>query len=104
MKTITKEIDKGRQAVIYTEILKQGTNKFRVRIKSDSYEFQCFASVDYWNGNEWKNVHTKKFDNMKTPNGLAYVSGEIGQTKFKQDRDDLINIALEIVGESKGVG
>lgn len=79
----------------YGLALEATTHKLKVAIRSDSYDNQCYARVKRWNGNEWKLVHA--LGNMKTKKGLAYGSTSATTSAFKDDRNDLIRVALEVL-------
>ena len=97
MKTITKQIGNGRQKVTYTEIVQtdDGT-KLRVEVASDSYQRQCHARVQRWDGEQWRFVHGIHFSNMKTETGLCY-SGNVTDESFKADRDGLLQVAQAVL-------
>jgi len=98
MKTIDRQIAQGRQSINFTEVIEFDGHKLRISIKSDSYNFQSYARISRWNGEEWKQVHFIHFSEMKTPSGLCYQPNEKCDYKhFINDRDQLIKVAKEII-------
>jgi hypothetical protein len=94
---IDVELSKGRQSLNYQEIVKIGDDKVRIRIKSDSYDFQSYARIEVWgNENKWNNIHNIPFANMATPPELYYHSNA-NKRSFKVDRDKLIDVATSIL-------
>jgi hypothetical protein len=95
------EIGKGRQDVNYSETLRIGDRKFRVRIKSDSYDFQCYARIEALDQAElkWNVVASIHHSAMKTRDGLAYVPNNSWNTPkwFKEDRDNLIDQVQDLL-------
>lgn len=65
MKTLHKDItqDKGRQSLMGTYIVQDDDHKLKATIKRNAYDFQSYATVDRWNGEEWKRVVS--FDILK---------------------------------------
>jgi len=86
--TIHKEVSAGRQSVNYKEILMLDEMKLRIRIKSDSYDFQCFARVSVWSEENlrWEQIDFIPFANMQTPKGLLYKRGGSSEEHFRGDR------------------
>ena len=107
MESIDVKVSKGRQDLRYLEILKMGGKKFRISIRSDSYDFQCHAKISIWNSDkdEWNLVYSIPYSEMKTESKLYYIckSKKIdlksysAKSKFKEDREELIRLADEIV-------
>lgn len=104
------EISKSRQSVHFVELIEflwtdeEGTHKakLRIAIKSDSYDFQSFARIAKWDGNQWQPMANIPYSNMKTPHGM-YVWGEVeprwtNPRNFEGDREALIKKAKEILG------
>jgi len=91
-----QEIGIGQQSVTFTEVIKLGEAKLRIRIKSDAYEFESFACIDIWDqaGSKWNSLSTIHFSNMKTPHGLLK---DRNPANFEQDRERLIKKAKEIL-------
>lgn len=108
---ISRSITTGRQDVYYRETFKilinSDEHKLRIFIESDSYEAQCRAHIDKWNGTEWKQVHYISYNAMKTP-ACMYTSTPFRNRKsvpveegihvFQSDRDELLRVACEILG------
>jgi hypothetical protein len=102
MKTLNKEVGLGRQDLNYKEIAEIAGHKVRVRIKSDSYDFQSYAIVEVFSELKWNQVDFIHFSQMNTPEGLYYKvdrNGELSTSEchFKKDRDALIKIASEVL-------
>lgn len=109
MKTISKSISKARQSIDYKEILKLEDAKLRILIKSDSYEHQCYARIEKWDGDKWHTIDSIHYADMSTPNQMAYMKfnqplnvtpNEITRNNeqyFSLDRKKLLAVALEVL-------
>ena len=103
MKTLKKEISKGKQDLNFLELLQLDDHKLRITIKSDSYRFQCYAKIYVWSdtNKEWSLIDSIHPDNMQTEDKLAYMSRDIDYKKsfnlFAKDRKSLIDIAKKIL-------
>jgi len=97
----TVNLSKGQQSVLYTELLKYGTHRLRIRIKSDSYAFQSFACIERWDGTQWQPAADIHYGSMDTPTGLHYTydKADIDQLRpeFKVDRDTLLRDAMWVL-------
>lgn len=102
-KTYNTEIGNGRQSVEYTETLKASlldlTTKLQIRIKSDSHDFQSYARIFRFDGEQWQPIDALHYSTMKTPTKLAYGRSDsqalLGY--FKSDRDTLLKQATDIL-------
>lgn len=66
-------ISKDDQNVILTELYRTTElHRLRVRIRSNSYKFQCFAIVEKWDGDKWQEVWHIEPSSMETREGLCY--------------------------------
>lgn len=94
------EIAKGRQSVNAQQIFSIGGAKIRVRIKSDAYDFQSYATAEVWSAESlsWNEVHSIQPANMATQHGLAYKPTAPHAGDFLQDIDTLVRVAAEVIG------
>ena len=107
IKELAGQIAKGRQDVDYhrTEVVEQSASgkkhKFKFTIRSNSYKFQCCASVSVWNENElkWNPVLKIPAEAMTTENELCYwpTDRPITVRQFQDDVDELRRVALSVV-------
>ncbi len=97
MKTIKREISKGRQDVSYVEILTLADYKIKVSICSDAYDFQSYARIYVWKDLAWSLIDTIRYSEMSTKPGLVYSPKTIDPSYFLHDRDSLIEIAEKIL-------
>jgi hypothetical protein len=99
--TIHRDIAKGRQSVVFTETLQVGAAKLRIRIESDSYDFQCSARIEAFSPTDlkWNPLAHIHHANMKTPDKLVYHPANEGTNPayFQADRDNLLNQARAIL-------
>lgn len=95
---IDRNVAIGRQDVTYTEVLRCGTHKLRVSINSNAYDFQSWARIDAFDPKalQWNLLASIPYALMKTPHGL-YVRRGAGAGEFMEDRDQLVNLAVEIL-------
>lgn len=104
MKTTTtsSQIGKTNQAGLYRETLKAYANMehstLRIDIKADSHKPQGHATIERWNGSEWKPLASIFAAAMETDKDIAYrPHGPIAQD-FSKDRETLLRLATEILG------
>jgi len=111
IKTINSEIGKSRQGVSYTELLEINVDvfaprdakkeKLRVRIYSDSYDFQSYAKAELYSPTrgEWSEIASRHYSQMGTPTKLAYLPDATGEKPawFQIDRDYLVDLAIKIL-------
>ncbi len=75
VKTLDLEFSVGRQDVICTVLAQMGEHKLRLRLRSDSYKFQCHAYAEVLqkaDGIKWERLVSIDHSNMATPEGLCY--------------------------------
>lgn len=99
---ITRVVSKHGQAAKVTEIVEIRGRRFRIRLKSDSYDVQSYARIEVWNGDRWNLVHEIPGPAMETPHGLAYERWPDDfedklAAKFQNDRDELVLVAVAVV-------
>jgi hypothetical protein len=93
---ISQEISKGRQSIDAERILALETGerkiKVRLKIKSDSYDFQSYARADVFNPESlsWNPLASIPYSNMKTKTGLVYQPGQVGWEAFETDLQTLL--------------
>lgn len=94
--TIDIQCPYGRtdQKATYIEVLTHGTDKLRIHIVSDSYDFQKSAKISRWNGEKWHMVHALHFSEMKT--SASYLRN-CSEVEFKADRDQLLKVAKAVL-------
>lgn len=73
MKKLSSNISKNGQHVNMVYVCEVKGRKVRVRIQSDSYDFQSYARAEVWDGNKWNEVATRPYSQMDTPYGLCYA-------------------------------
>ena len=95
-KTIYVEVSAGAgQTNSYTETLKIGDRKLRIRIHSDSYDFQSWARIETFDpvASKWNQLADIHYSNMRTR--VAYRDARAAD--FKIDRDNLLAQAIAIL-------
>ena len=105
MKTtlLFEQISKGQQDVIAERVLRltEGDKsvKIRVKIKSDSYDFQCYAKSEAYNPQtlSWNPIASIGFSNMKTKKSLAFTPHPVGFSAFEADINTLVAQTVAIV-------
>lgn len=98
MKSLNKEIGKGRQSVFYKETLEYKGKKLRIEIKSDSHRFQCYATVSLFGDSQWNQIDSIHYSRMKTEDSLVYRPNILPNEKdFKADRDRLVELAKDVL-------
>jgi hypothetical protein len=97
---IHSDIARGRQSVNAIFLFDRGTAKARIKICSDSYDFQSFARVELFSPTDlnWNVVGYIPYPEMKTPHKLAYLPTGTAQENFMADFDRLLAIVDGLVG------
>ncbi|MCK9434346.1 MAG: hypothetical protein M0R32_05870 [Candidatus Cloacimonetes bacterium] len=88
------------QSWFYTHIEILGPNKYRVRIRRNAYDFQCYAIVEIWTGKKWSQVISRPIEEMSC-NSVSYTQetlSEADKTRFKVDATNLLALAVRIAG------
>lgn len=112
MTILQRDINRGRQSLELVEVSTldwvdtgEAENsvapRLRVRIVSDSYDFQSYAICEIWGGIGWSEISNIHYSQMKTKTKLYYEVKEVDAIIhfrcFEADRDRLIDLALEIL-------
>lgn len=102
---ILENLYNGRQSVVFEgicKITKEKINKkIRILIKKDSYDFQSYAKIQYWDGSEWK--HVTSLDWNKTKSKELFHNKNVDElttlerSHITSDKNELIKIAEEII-------
>ncbi|MGF6281912.1 hypothetical protein ABH908_000055 [Pseudomonas frederiksbergensis] len=97
---IHSDIARGRQSVNAIFLFNRGTAKARIKICSDSYDFQSFARVELFSPTnlDWNVVGYIPYPEMKTPHKLAYMPTGTDRENFMADFDRLLGIVDGLVG------
>lgn len=97
---IHSDIARGRQSVNAIFLFNRGTAKARIKICSDSYDFQSFARVELFSPTElkWNVVGHIPYTEMNTPHKLAYIPTGTAKDNFMADFDRLLGIVDGLVG------
>jgi len=91
VKTIFREVWQIGQKMGLTEVVGRGSLRLRIRVVSDSYVDQCINVVECWDGDQWRELHTR---HVLVPRGLAYGKDRGPVVKA---RDTLLEEALAIL-------
>tara|TARA_B100000073_G_C23609123_1_gene523771 strand:- start:320 stop:634 length:315 start_codon:yes stop_codon:yes gene_type:complete len=103
MKSIKKQISKGKQDLQLDEMIQLDDHKLRITIKSDSYRSQCYAKIYVWSKHkeEWSLIDSIHPDNMQTEEKLSYAVSNTDYKKsfhlFANDRKQLIDVAKKVL-------
>lgn len=99
IEVISEDVSKGRQDVVKTWVLAVGTQKIRIQIKSDSYDFQSHARAEIWDDQKkgWNFVHSIHFGNMATKDKLFYSPAWQSPANFKADYEELLRVTLKVI-------
>lgn len=97
---IQADIALGRQSVNATFIFERGPARVRIKICSDSYDFQSFARAELFSPTDlkWNVVGHIPYAEMKTPHKLAYIQTGKAKDNFMADFDKLLGIVDGLVG------
>jgi hypothetical protein len=95
-----EEYGKGRQELRYTAVLvpELASQRIRVRIKRDSYDFQSYALAEVYDTtrNEWNEIVRIHYNNMSPSSAYS------DEAKFKNavtvDASILLDRALKVLG------
>lgn len=97
---IQSDISRGQQDVNAIYIFERGPAKVRIKIRSDSHDFQSYARVELLSPTDlkWSVVGHVPFTDMKTPHKLAYSKTGVAPGNFHADFDRLLIIADSLLG------
>lgn len=89
----------GQQSLEYRAIWQTGKHKMRVRRKRDAYDFQSYATIERWNGEEWRKVESIPYREMATCQGDSYVVHDVPRPLEAElsDEAELIRLASLIL-------
>ena len=102
-KTISKEIVRVQQDVLYTETVTALDFKLKIEISSNAYDFQSYARISVFSKEslQWNVVASIQGPAMKTPHGLYAQRADGTQERhFVADRKELIRQAGNILDVS----
>lgn len=103
MKTIKKQISKGKQDLQLDEILQlDNNNTIRINIKSDPYISNCYARIYVWaDTKEWSLIDSIHPDNMQTEHEISFSVLDTDYKNyfhlFSNDRKSLIDVAKKVL-------
>lgn len=101
--TISEQIGKGRQSIDAERIMRLENEaravKVRIKIKSDSYDFQSYARAEVFDqaALKWNQVASIHYSKMSTPSKLAYVKPTCNFSVFERDIQKLLDETIAIV-------
>lgn len=101
MQFIQDDLSKNDRKVILRRIVADGNgHRFRIVIVSDPYDFQSSASVDVWSKPKmaWSNVTNIDYGSMQTPAGVGHKQDWKDLSRFEEDYDYLLGVAMQLVG------
>lgn len=96
LKATDSHITRSRDDVIFTANYNIGGFKVRVKIRSNSYDFQSYAIVEVWNKDllKWNRLESIHYSDMKTPAGLNYQPKSVVlDSQFVDDTNALVKMA-----------
>ncbi len=107
-KSLSLDVVKGKQSIEYREVLEfehTTKQKLKIEMKNDSYDFQSYARIYLWNGQEWTLLDSIHYTlvNFRPATGYS-LSNETPQQVhqknvgyFKQDQQTLLKRAYDIL-------
>ncbi len=95
---ISTDLFHSQQSWYYNRYFKVGDTKIRTRIRRNAYDFQSYAIVERWNGEEWKEILSRPFSAMMFKDAPSYAEQLTAEQKgfFEFDADALLLMALEV--------
>jgi hypothetical protein len=97
---LQSDFSHNSQSWFYTHIEVIGSKKYRVRIRRNAYDFQCYAIVEIWTGKKWAEVISRPIEEMSC-SSVSYtqeILSEADKTRFKLDATNLLALAVQIAG------
>ena len=96
-KTISERVFNADQSWYFERIiLLPNTDKVKINIRRNAYDFQSWARVSRWNGEEWKNVVDAPITEFNC-HKISYVDKGITTKHFDEDAGKLLMEAMKIV-------
>ena len=85
--------------VNFVALLAVAGHKVRLRIRSNSYDFQCYAYADAWSKSDlrWQNIGDIGHGSMQTPSGLYVRKDWSSRTHFEADARRLLEIVATVL-------
>lgn len=95
----TVQVTKLSQGIGYVGLFQAGDHRLRVKAEYDSYRDQSSATVQRWNGEEWKEVYSLRGHALTGwSDGIAYRQGAAVEQTFSTDVHFLLDRAEEVLG------
>lgn len=93
------DLHQSQQSWFHTQVFKVGDTKLRTRICRNAYDFQSYAKVERWNGEEWKEVATRPISELLCKDVGYYEQTLTAEQKgfFEFDAEVLLNLAIAII-------
>lgn len=108
--SLSLDVVKGKQSIEYREVLEfentpNQKQKLKIEMKNDSYDFQSYARIYFWNSNEWTlldSIHYTlvNFKSATYHGSASETPQQIHQKNvgyFKQDQQTLLKRAYDIL-------
>lgn len=97
-KLLNKMVSMGIQDITYMEIFELNGRKVKVEVKSDAFDFQCYARVKVLDvNNGWYVLYAIPYSEMKTRSGLYYAKDGKDEKYFVEDVECLKKMAKELL-------
>lgn len=95
-KLISEQLYNQNQSWYFIKIIEIQSHKIKVDIRRNAYDNQSHATIERWNGSEWKLVYQKPIMDCKCK-VVSYVEKNVEKTLFEADANELIDTAIKIL-------
>lgn len=97
-KIIDTMVWKGSQSWNYKRLIDLGGHRVKIFFKRDSYDFQCEAHADRWDGAKWHRVYSLPFSNTLFPGRVsAHQPKAATALDFESDYEKLVKLVGDII-------
>ena len=99
MERISRDVTRGRQSLLYLATYRVGVHVLRVRRIRNAYDFQSFALILRWVGDEWRELASIPYREMATCDDDSYASRAPRPNRSElRDEAELLRRAAAILG------
>ncbi len=98
LQPLSSTLANQRQGVQLQRIYAIGEHKIRTTVYVDSYDFQCFARAERWNGERWYEIATIPYGAMHSAkNAGPYRKATDNEVALDVDTQSLLTRVKEVL-------
>lgn len=102
LKTIDRRDFQANQSWCRKTLLAIGETRLSVDIRYNAYDYQSHGHISRWDGSKWQRVAEIPYPQLAgVSREVSYGQKDTPLDSFQCDEDDLVDLALAILGESR---